>query len=132
MYLFLKGGGVSFLRRAGRHYREHARHALRYGEQHRQVNIYFFYILRHIYNGPQHPTDNRRTLGFIGKLGTLQKRLILGPEITACMSVVAGSVRRVLPRTIPVGVQVLAAANRSALAVALAADLQFIRHGDFC
>ena len=48
------------------------------------------------------------------------------------MSVVAGSVRRVLPRTIPVGVQVLAAANRSALAVALAADLQFIRHGDFC
>ena len=68
----------------------------------------------------------------IYRLGTLQKRLILGPEITACMSVVAGSVRRVLPRTIPVGVQVLAAANRSALAVALAADLQFIRHGDFC
>ena len=52
---------------------------------------------------------------------------VVGPEITACMSVVAARVRQSLPKTIPVGVQVLAAANRSALAVALAADLQFIR-----
>jgi len=55
----------------------------------------------------------------------------IGPEITACMSVVAARVRQSLPKTIPVGVQVLAAANRSALAVALAADLQFIRAEGF-
>jgi len=51
----------------------------------------------------------------------------LGPETTACMSVVASKVRSVLPHSIPVGVQVLAAANRSALAVALSANLQFVR-----
>ena len=51
-----------------------------------------------------------------------------GPETTACMSVVGARVRAVLPPAVPVGIQVLAAANSSALAVALAAGLQFIRY----
>jgi membrane complex biogenesis BtpA family protein len=51
----------------------------------------------------------------------------LGPETAACMAVLANKVRSILPRNVPVGVQVLAAANRSALAVALAANLQFVR-----
>lgn len=51
----------------------------------------------------------------------------LGPETTACMSVVASAVRALIPSTVPVGIQVLAAANRSALAAALAANLQFVR-----
>jgi membrane complex biogenesis BtpA family protein len=44
-----------------------------------------------------------------------------GPEVTACMTAVADRTTR------PVGVQVLAGANTAALAVALAADLAFIR-----
>jgi len=55
----------------------------------------------------------------------------LGPEVTACMTAVAGRVRAATPPSLPVGVQVLAAANRSALAVALAAGLQFIRAEGF-
>jgi len=51
----------------------------------------------------------------------------IGPETTACMSVLASKVRSILPSSVPVGVQILAAANRSALAVALAANLQFVR-----
>ncbi|XP_037085492.1 uncharacterized protein F13E9.13, mitochondrial-like [Pollicipes pollicipes] len=51
----------------------------------------------------------------------------LGPEITACMTRVAAEVRRRVPAAKPVGVQVLAAGNRQALAVALAAGLQFVR-----
>lgn len=49
----------------------------------------------------------------------------VGPEIIAAMAVVAGRVRALA--TCPVGVQVLAGANREALAVALAANLQFVR-----
>jgi uncharacterized protein len=49
----------------------------------------------------------------------------VGPEITAAMTMVAAQVRAHV--TCPVGVQVLAAANREALAVALAAELQFVR-----
>lgn len=48
-----------------------------------------------------------------------------GPEIIACMTRAALAVRSVSP--LPLGVQVLAAANREALAVALAADADFIR-----
>ncbi len=50
----------------------------------------------------------------------------VGPEITAAMAVTAAAVKReVAP--IPVGVQVLAAANKEALAVAKAANLDFVR-----
>lgn len=44
----------------------------------------------------------------------------VGPEVTAAMSVVCSEVRKVFAPK-PVGVQVLAGANRQALAVALAA-----------
>lgn len=50
-----------------------------------------------------------------------------GPETTAIMTRVASEVRKVCPSSLPCGVQVLAAQNREALAVALAAELQFIR-----
>ncbi|MFT7588176.1 MAG: membrane complex biogenesis BtpA family protein [Limisphaerales bacterium] len=50
----------------------------------------------------------------------------VGPEITSVMTRVAVSLRTKYPK-IPIGVQVLAAANKEALAVALAADLDFIR-----
>ncbi len=49
----------------------------------------------------------------------------VGPEITAAMAVLAGRVRQRV--ACPVGVQVLAGANREALAVALAAGLEFVR-----
>lgn len=49
----------------------------------------------------------------------------VGPEITAAMTAVAVAVAGIVPG--PVGVQVLAAANREALAVAVAAGLQFVR-----
>ncbi|XP_023334660.1 uncharacterized protein F13E9.13, mitochondrial [Eurytemora carolleeae] len=51
----------------------------------------------------------------------------LGPEITACMSVLGSKVRSILPRKVPVGIQILAGANQAALAAALSADLQFVR-----
>jgi membrane complex biogenesis BtpA family protein len=49
----------------------------------------------------------------------------VGPEITASMTAVCKSVRQAV--TLPLGVQVLAGANREALAVAQAAGLQFVR-----
>jgi membrane complex biogenesis BtpA family protein len=49
----------------------------------------------------------------------------VGPEITAAMTAVAARTGEIFPG--PVGVQVLAGANREALAVALAAGLQFVR-----
>lgn len=53
----------------------------------------------------------------------------VGPEITAVMAVVT---RRILLETgLPVGVQVLAGANREALAVALASGARFIRAEGF-
>ena len=56
----------------------------------------------------------------------------LEPHITACMSVVGRRVRDlVTDRTVPVGVQVLAGGNKEALAVALAAGLQFVRAEGF-
>lgn len=53
----------------------------------------------------------------------------VGPEITAMMTAVALAVRRLV--SVPVGIQVLAGANRSALAVAQAAGLSFIRAEGF-
>jgi len=54
----------------------------------------------------------------------------IGPEIVASMATVAREVRRLHP-SLPIGVQILAGANKEALAVALAADLDFIRAEGF-
>lgn len=43
-----------------------------------------------------------------------------GPEVTAAMAVLAAAVRQSCPR-VPLGVQVLCAANQQAIAIALAA-----------
>ena len=53
-----------------------------------------------------------------------------GPEIVAAMTAVALAVRDAAPG-LPIGVQVLAGANRAALAVALAAGAAFIRAENF-
>ena len=45
----------------------------------------------------------------------------VGPETTAAMAVVCNRVREVVGSNLPVGVQVLSAANRQALAIAKAA-----------
>jgi membrane complex biogenesis BtpA family protein len=50
----------------------------------------------------------------------------VGPEIVASMTAVAIQVRSTVP-DLPVGIQILASANREALAVAKAAGLAFIR-----
>ncbi len=49
----------------------------------------------------------------------------VGPEIVAAMTAVAREVRRAV--ALPLGIQVLAAANREALAVALASGASFVR-----
>jgi len=49
----------------------------------------------------------------------------VGPEIVACMTSVAGELRKRIH--LPIGIQILAGANKEALAVALAAGLDFIR-----
>src|SRR4030095_15464305 len=49
----------------------------------------------------------------------------VGPEITAAMAVIGAEVRRAVP--LPLGIQVLAGANTSALAVALACGAAFVR-----
>ena len=54
-----------------------------------------------------------------------------GPETTAVMTRVASEVRKIAPISVPCGVQILAAQNKQAMAVALAADLQFIRAEGF-
>ncbi len=53
----------------------------------------------------------------------------VGPEITAAMTAVAIAVKQVVQ--CPVGLQILAGANKQALAVALAAELDFIRAEGF-
>jgi len=49
----------------------------------------------------------------------------VGAEIVACMTAIAVELRKII--RIPMGIQILAAANKEALAVALAAQLEFIR-----
>jgi uncharacterized protein len=49
----------------------------------------------------------------------------VGPEIIAAMTIIACAIRRAVQ--VPLGVQILAGANHAALAVAHAADFQFIR-----
>ena len=51
----------------------------------------------------------------------------VGPELTASMAVIASILRRELSPAIPLGIQILAGANKEAMAVAAAADLDFIR-----
>ncbi|PKQ62440.1 hypothetical protein BZG02_11965 [Labilibaculum filiforme] len=53
----------------------------------------------------------------------------VGPEIVAAMTVVAKAVRDAV--SLPLGIQILAGANKEALAVAKAANLQFIRAEGF-
>jgi hypothetical protein len=53
----------------------------------------------------------------------------VGPEIVAAMTAVAREVRKTAQ--LPCGIQILAGANQAALAVALAADLEFIRAEGF-
>jgi len=53
----------------------------------------------------------------------------VGPEVVACMTAVAAAVRRAVDR--PLGVQVLAGANRHALAIAQAGGADFIRAEGF-
>jgi membrane complex biogenesis BtpA family protein len=55
----------------------------------------------------------------------------VGPEIVAGMTAVAVGVRRAIGQDTPLGVQVLAGANRAALAVAHAAEANFIRAEGF-
>ncbi len=53
----------------------------------------------------------------------------LGPEITAAMTGIAAGIKA--QASIPLGIQILAGANKEALAVALAADLDFVRAEGF-
>ncbi|TRY78197.1 hypothetical protein TCAL_06763 [Tigriopus californicus] len=55
----------------------------------------------------------------------------MGPEITAHMAVIAHEVRAITPSHMSVGIQILAGANREAMAVAQSAQLQFIRAEGF-
>ncbi len=55
----------------------------------------------------------------------------MGPEVTACMTATCREVRRLVPPEIPLGIQVLAGANKEALAIAQAAGFQFIRAEGF-
>ncbi|WP_321300296.1 BtpA/SgcQ family protein [Marinifilum fragile] len=54
---------------------------------------------------------------------------VVGPEITASMAVVAKAIREAVD--LPLGIQILAGANKEALAVAKAANFQFIRAEGF-
>ncbi|XP_005924079.1 uncharacterized protein F13E9.13, mitochondrial isoform X1 [Haplochromis burtoni] len=56
--------------------------------------------------------------------------LSAGPEVSACMTAVCCSVRAACP-SLPIGAQILTAANQQALAVALASGLDFIRAEGF-
>ena len=53
----------------------------------------------------------------------------VGPEITAAMATVAAELRRTV--TLPLGIQVLAGANREAIAVAMASGASFVRAEGF-
>jgi membrane complex biogenesis BtpA family protein len=57
------------------------------------------------------------------------KAAAIGPEIVAAMSIVGAAIRRA--STLPLGVQVLAGANRAAIAVAHACGAAFVRAEGF-
>lgn len=50
----------------------------------------------------------------------------IGPEIVAAMTRLSFEIKQILPKT-PCGIQILASANKQALAVAKSCNLQFIR-----
>lgn len=54
---------------------------------------------------------------------------VVGAEVTASMTAVACAVRKAIK--LPLGIQILAAANKEAMAVALAAELDYIRAEGF-
>jgi membrane complex biogenesis BtpA family protein len=58
-------------------------------------------------------------------------RRAVGPEIVSAMTAVGAAVRSAMPADRPLGVQILAGANRAALAVAQAIGAQFIRAEGF-
>eukprot|EP00117_Sycon_ciliatum_P041364 scpid94909/ scgid2471/ Uncharacterized protein F13E9.13, mitochondrial len=58
-------------------------------------------------------------------------RRSVGPETTAAMAAACCAVRQIVPASMPCGIQILAGANREALAVAKAANLQFVRAEGF-
>ncbi|KAG7207871.1 hypothetical protein KM043_009468 [Ampulex compressa] len=53
------------------------------------------------------------------------------PEVTAMMTKVCTEVKRILPESIPCGIQILAGCNQEAIAVAKATDFQFVRTEGF-
>ncbi|XP_055846877.1 uncharacterized protein F13E9.13, mitochondrial [Episyrphus balteatus] len=55
----------------------------------------------------------------------------LGPETISCMSRIATEIRKIIPKSMPCGIQVLACGNKQALAIAKACDLQYIRAEGF-
>ncbi|KAG9352512.1 hypothetical protein JZ751_020926 [Albula glossodonta] len=66
----------------------------------------------------------------IENMHDLPYTLAPGPEVSACMTAVCAAVRHTCP-SLPLGVQILSAANQQALAVALASGLDFIRAEGF-
>ncbi|CAB0012632.1 unnamed protein product [Nesidiocoris tenuis] len=54
-----------------------------------------------------------------------------GPEVVAALTKIASAVKSVLPQNLPVGIQVLAGANKEALAVGYACGLDFTRAEGF-
>ncbi|CAG0922404.1 unnamed protein product [Notodromas monacha] len=56
---------------------------------------------------------------------------MMGPDTVACMTRICAEVRREIGDRVPAGVQVLASANREALAVALATGFDFVRVENF-
>lgn len=54
-----------------------------------------------------------------------------GPEVVASMTRITTEVKSMLPSQTPCGIQILASGNKEALAVAKAANLQFIRAEGF-
>ncbi|XP_050521851.1 uncharacterized protein F13E9.13, mitochondrial [Daktulosphaira vitifoliae] len=55
----------------------------------------------------------------------------VGPEIVSMMTRICSSIRKIVPHNIPCGLQILAAANEEALAVAQTSNFQFIRAEGF-
>ncbi|XP_044758158.1 uncharacterized protein F13E9.13, mitochondrial isoform X4 [Coccinella septempunctata] len=53
------------------------------------------------------------------------------PETVACLSRVCAEIKRIIPATLPCGLQVLAGGNKEALAIAKACSLNFIRAEGF-
>ncbi|XP_048509956.1 uncharacterized protein F13E9.13, mitochondrial [Athalia rosae] len=60
----------------------------------------------------------------------VQSKYLL-PETTALMTRICWEIRKIIPTQTPCGVQILAGANKEAIAVAQAADFQFIRAEGF-